>query len=155
MKSSRQGCMAAFEQVPGNIRRAEHFCAFLRRLVEHLKGRISVEAVVQESCTTFLATLQESINIDGAPSECPCSLRFFSAIFDSDPMLYSSSRFCFQREDKSAGPYQGMNRVGERRVLACTISSLADSFYCLYLSMIVLLQQARRSDSATTGYLRC
>lgn len=74
----RQGCMAACKQVPGNIRRAEHFCAFLRRLVEHLKGRISVEAVVQESCTTFLATLQESINIDGAPSATPCSWNFFS-----------------------------------------------------------------------------
>ncbi len=55
-------------QVPGNIRRAEHFCAFLKRLVEHLKGRISVQVVEQESCTTFLATLQESMAVDGAPT---------------------------------------------------------------------------------------
>ncbi|KAK9916757.1 hypothetical protein WJX75_006598 [Coccomyxa subellipsoidea] len=53
------------EAVPGNIRRAEHFCAFLKRLVEHLKGRISVQIVEQESCTTFLATLQETMAVDG------------------------------------------------------------------------------------------
>lgn len=53
-------------QVPGNIRRAEHFCQFLRRLVEYMKERISAQVVEQESCTTFLANLQERMAIDGA-----------------------------------------------------------------------------------------
>lgn len=52
-------------QVPGNIRRAEHFCQFLSRLVNYMKGRISVQAVEQESCSTFLASLQEQMAIDG------------------------------------------------------------------------------------------
>ncbi len=59
----REVCAA---QVPGNIRRAEHFCQFLSRLVNYMKGRISVQAVEQESCTTFLASLQEQMAIDGA-----------------------------------------------------------------------------------------
>ena len=59
--------MAAPAQVPGNIRRAEHFCTFLRRFVEYLKQRMTVQAVEQESPTTFLAQLTERMAIDGAP----------------------------------------------------------------------------------------
>ena len=51
--------------MPGNIRRAEHFCQFLRRLVEYMKERVGVAVVEQESCTTFLAALQERMAIDG------------------------------------------------------------------------------------------
>ena len=54
-------------QVPGNIRRAEHFCSFLRQLVTYMRERISVQAVEQESCTTFLAALQEQMSVDGGP----------------------------------------------------------------------------------------
>lgn len=54
-------------QVPGNIRRAEHFCSFLRQLVGYMRERISVQAVEQESCTAFLAALQEQMSVDGAP----------------------------------------------------------------------------------------
>ena len=53
--------------MPGNIRRAEHFCTFLRRFVEYLKQRMTVQAVEQESPTTFLAQLTERMAIDGAP----------------------------------------------------------------------------------------
>eukprot|EP00884_Botryococcus_braunii_P019385 jgi/Botrbrau1/612/Bobra.0161s0008.1 len=52
------------EAVPGNIRRAEHFCAFLRRLVDYLKARLATPTVEQESPTTFLAHLQERMAID-------------------------------------------------------------------------------------------
>jgi len=55
-------------QVPGNIRRAEHFCAFLRQLVHYMRERISVANVEQQSCTTFLAALQEQMSVDGG---CP------------------------------------------------------------------------------------
>ena len=58
-------------QVPGNIRRAEHFCSFLRQLVSYMRERISVQAVEQESCTAFLAALQEQMSVDGAHmSDC-------------------------------------------------------------------------------------
>ena len=61
----------ACAQVPGNIRRAEHFCSFLRQLVSYMRERISVQAVEQESCTAFLAALQEQMSVDGAHvSDC-------------------------------------------------------------------------------------
>lgn len=51
--------------MPGNIRRAEHFCSFLRQLVGYMRERISVQAVEQESCTTFLSALQAQMSVDG------------------------------------------------------------------------------------------
>ena len=61
-------------QVPGNIRRAEHFVAFLRRFVAYLKEKLGVNQVETENPTTFLAQLQERLNIDGmryhAPTSC-------------------------------------------------------------------------------------
>lgn len=61
-------------QVPGNIRRAEHFVAFLRRFVSYLKQRLNVNQVESETPTTFLAKLQQTVAIDGASpallSEC-------------------------------------------------------------------------------------
>lgn len=53
------------EAVPGNIRRAEHFVAFLRRFVAYLKEKLGVNQVETENPTTFLAQLQERLNIDG------------------------------------------------------------------------------------------
>ena len=53
------------EAVPGNIRRAEHFVAFLRRFVEYLKTRMRATQVEQENPTAFLAHLQQSAAIDG------------------------------------------------------------------------------------------
>ncbi|KAJ3190371.1 hypothetical protein HDU85_000667 [Gaertneriomyces sp. JEL0708] len=47
------------EAVPGNIRRAEHFVAFLRRFVEYLKTRMRVLHVVAESPTGFLRHVAE------------------------------------------------------------------------------------------------
>lgn len=42
------------EVVPGNIRTAEHFVAFLKRFTEYLKTRLRVQHVVQESPAGFL-----------------------------------------------------------------------------------------------------
>ena len=52
-------------QVPGNIRRAEHFVAFLRRFVLYLKEKLGVNEVTTENPTTFLAQLQERLAIEG------------------------------------------------------------------------------------------
>ena len=43
------------EAVPGNIRKGEHFAAFMRRFVEYLKTRLRVQHVVQESPAGFLS----------------------------------------------------------------------------------------------------
>ena len=52
-------------QVPGNIRRAEHFLAFLRRFIEYLRQRLNVQVVETETPATFLANLQEKVAIEG------------------------------------------------------------------------------------------
>lgn len=35
------------EAIPGNIRKGEHFVAFMKRLIEYLKTRLRVQHVVQ------------------------------------------------------------------------------------------------------------
>ncbi|KAI9104517.1 hypothetical protein DFS34DRAFT_603467 [Phlyctochytrium arcticum] len=67
------------EAVPGNIRRAEHFVAFLRRFVEYLKTRLRVMHVVAESPTSFLQHVKEITFIDRKPLRF-CSERLGSLI---------------------------------------------------------------------------
>ncbi|KAI8070367.1 DNA repair helicase [Gongronella butleri] len=55
------------EAVPGNIRRAEHFVAFLRRFIEYLKTRMRVMHVVAENPTSFLQHLKDVTFIDRKP----------------------------------------------------------------------------------------
>ncbi|KJE90279.1 hypothetical protein CAOG_08527 [Capsaspora owczarzaki ATCC 30864] len=55
------------EAVPGTIRRAEHFVAFLRRFVEYLKNRLRVQHVVAENPTSFLQDLYQAVQIDRKP----------------------------------------------------------------------------------------
>ena len=62
------------ESIPGNIRRAEHFVAFLKKLVEHLKRRLASGAslteeggVVSESPLRFLHHLRQDTNLEAAP----------------------------------------------------------------------------------------
>ncbi|XP_028548310.1 general transcription and DNA repair factor IIH helicase subunit XPD isoform X2 [Dendrobium catenatum] len=52
------------EAVPGNIRRAEHFLAVLRRLVQYLKGRLQVESVETEVPVAFVASINAQAGID-------------------------------------------------------------------------------------------
>jgi DNA excision repair protein ERCC-2 len=55
------------ESVPGNIRRAEHFVAFLRRFIEYLKTRMRVMHVVAESPVSFLQHVKELTFIERKP----------------------------------------------------------------------------------------
>ncbi|KAN0119859.1 DNA repair helicase-like protein RAD3 [Hyaloscypha variabilis] len=55
------------EAVPGNIRRAEHFVAFLKRFVEYLKTRMKVRQVISETPPSFLAHLKEYTFIEKKP----------------------------------------------------------------------------------------
>ncbi|KAK9471702.1 uncharacterized protein V1510DRAFT_419386 [Dipodascopsis tothii] len=55
------------EAVPGNIRRAEHFVAFLKRFVEYLKTRMQVRHVISETPTSFLQHLKEITFIERKP----------------------------------------------------------------------------------------
>ncbi|KAK9281348.1 hypothetical protein L1049_004248 [Liquidambar formosana] len=52
------------EAVPGNIRRAEHFVAVLRRLVQYLKGRLETENVEKEGPVGFVASINSQAGID-------------------------------------------------------------------------------------------
>ena len=55
------------EAVPGNIRRAEHFVAFLKRFIEYLKTRMKVLHVIQETPPSFLAHLKDYTFIEKKP----------------------------------------------------------------------------------------
>lgn len=55
------------EAVPGNIRRAEHFTAFLKRFIEYLKTRMKVRQVISETPPSFLAHLKEHTFIEKKP----------------------------------------------------------------------------------------
>ncbi|KAL9617092.1 MAG: hypothetical protein Q9160_008082 [Pyrenula sp. 1 TL-2023] len=55
------------EAVPGNIRRAEHFIAFLKRFIEYLKTRMKVLYVIQETPPSFLSHLRELTFIEKKP----------------------------------------------------------------------------------------
>ncbi|CCF56554.1 hypothetical protein KAFR_0B02570 [Kazachstania africana CBS 2517] len=55
------------EAIPGNIRRAEHFISFLKRLIEYLKTRMKVLHVISETPKSFLQHLKQLTFIDRKP----------------------------------------------------------------------------------------
>ncbi|XP_066911999.1 general transcription and DNA repair factor IIH helicase subunit XPD-like [Clytia hemisphaerica] len=55
------------EAVPGNIRQAEHFVAFMRRFIEYLKTRLRVQHVVSETPPSFLQHINQQVCIDRKP----------------------------------------------------------------------------------------
>lgn len=61
------------EAVPGNIRRAEHFVAFLKRFIEYLKTRMKVLHVIAETPTSFLQHVKELTFIEKKPLRCNSS----------------------------------------------------------------------------------
>lgn len=63
------------EAVPGNIRRAEHFVAFLKRFIEYLKTKMKVLSVTSETPTMFLQKLKELTFIERKPLRF-CAERF-------------------------------------------------------------------------------
>ncbi|KAJ3349991.1 hypothetical protein GGF32_005162 [Allomyces javanicus] len=67
------------EAVPGNIRKAEHFIAFLRRFVEYLKTRLRTQQVVAETPAAFLMHLREMTFIEWKPLQF-CAERLSSLV---------------------------------------------------------------------------
>lgn len=55
------------EAVPGNIRRAEHFVSFMRKIVEHFKARVRVQSVESETPLAFIHRLQQSTALERKP----------------------------------------------------------------------------------------
>ncbi|KAF2213374.1 hypothetical protein CERZMDRAFT_39056 [Cercospora zeae-maydis SCOH1-5] len=55
------------EAIPGNIRRAEHFTAFLKRFIEYLKTRMRALHVISETPPSFLQHLKELTFIEKKP----------------------------------------------------------------------------------------
>ncbi|AJU42918.1 Rad3p [Saccharomyces cerevisiae YJM1129] len=55
------------EAIPGNIRRAEHFASFLKRLIEYLKTRMKVLHVISETPKSFLQHLKQLTFIERKP----------------------------------------------------------------------------------------
>merc|ERR1719242_823301 len=67
------------EAVPGNIRKGEHFVAFMRRFVEYMKTRLRVQHVVQESPAGFLSDVMKKVCIERKPLRF-CAERLSSLI---------------------------------------------------------------------------
>eukprot|EP00095_Tigriopus_kingsejongensis_P006022 snap_masked-scaffold671_size114370-processed-gene-0.21 protein:Tk06022 transcript:snap_masked-scaffold671_size114370-processed-gene-0.21-mRNA-1 annotation:"tfiih basal transcription factor complex helicase subunit" len=67
------------EAVPGNIRKGEHFVAFLKRFIEYVKTRLRVQHVVQESSAGFLADCAAKVCIERKPLRF-CAERLASLI---------------------------------------------------------------------------
>lgn len=67
------------EAIPGNIRRAEHFIAFMRRLIEYLRTRIRVRQVEAETPQAFLYHLNQAISMEIKPMKF-CYTRLNSLI---------------------------------------------------------------------------
>lgn len=59
------------EAVPGNIRRAEHFVAFLKRFVEYLKVNLHIVASTRPQTDSVFADTYES---------SPCNIRDASVV---------------------------------------------------------------------------
>ena len=55
------------EAIPGNIRNAEHFVLFLKRLLEYVKSRLRVQHVSQESPASFLKDIATKVCIERKP----------------------------------------------------------------------------------------
>lgn len=55
------------EAIPGNIRKAEHFVAFLKRFIEYLKTRMRALHVISETPPSFLKHLKELTYIEKKP----------------------------------------------------------------------------------------
>lgn len=53
------------EAVPGNIRRAEHYVAFMQRFLAYLKNKMDIRTVTIEDPVTFLQSLEQEVAIDG------------------------------------------------------------------------------------------
>ncbi|KAH9043239.1 DNA repair helicase [Lactarius pseudohatsudake] len=68
------------EAIPGNIRKAEHFVAFLKRLVEYLKTRMRVLHVVAETPLSFLQHLKTLPTSRGGHSGRFCAERLQSLV---------------------------------------------------------------------------
>ncbi|KAG1659685.1 hypothetical protein FOA52_004324 [Chlamydomonas sp. UWO 241] len=52
------------ETVPGNIRRAEHFVAFMQRFLAYLRERMKTNEVVSETPLSFIADLERVVQVD-------------------------------------------------------------------------------------------
>lgn len=67
------------EAIPGNIRTAEHFINFLKRLLEYIKTRLRTQHVIQESPAGFLRDISQKVFIERKPLKF-CSERLRSLI---------------------------------------------------------------------------
>ena len=81
------------EAVPGSIRRAEHFTAFLARFVEYLKTRMRVLHVVAETPLSFLQHLKDITFIERKPLKSVVGrlCRFW------EMLMLRCRRFCSER----------------------------------------------------------
>ncbi|KAG0053043.1 DNA-dependent ATPase of the nucleotide excision repair factor 4 complex [Gryganskiella cystojenkinii] len=93
------------EAVPGNIRKAEHFVAFLKRFNEYLKTRLRVLNVTAETPQSFLRHLKEITFIEQKPLQF-CAERL--------------SLLCRTLELQNMDEFQSLQRVAALATLVAT-----------------------------------
>lgn len=67
------------DAIPGNIRTADYFLMFLRRLMEYLRHRMTARAVQLESPAAFLRDIKQRMMIERTPLRF-CAERFASLV---------------------------------------------------------------------------
>ncbi|KAJ8584284.1 DNA repair helicase [Rhizopogon salebrosus TDB-379] len=111
------------EAIPGNIRKAEHFVAFLKRFVEYLKTRMRVLHVVAETPLSFLQHLKDITYIERRPL-----------------------RFCAERLQSMIRTLQ-LNRLDEHSALQ-KVASFA-TLVATYEKGFLLILEPFETDNAT------
>lgn len=121
------------EAVPGSIRRAEHFTAFLARFVEYLKTRMRVLHVVAETPLSFLQHLKDITFIERKPlkyvsSRCRCGRGLTRRRFCSERLASLVRTLELTRVDE----YASLQKVAAFATLVATY----DKGTCLFMSNI-------------------
>ena len=86
------------ENVPGSIRKAEHFIVFMKKLVEHLKTRLGV---LKTNSNTSLNNNNNNNNNNTTPAtviaKCETPLRFLTTLTASTGLQSKPLSFAYDR----------------------------------------------------------
>jgi hypothetical protein len=88
----------------GNIRRAEHFLAFLRRLLAYLQRRLDVRAVEMEGPATFLHKLSAEVAVDAKTLRQAGACQVRSPLSAAGCVLCCAQDCCWMHGGDGQGP---------------------------------------------------
>ncbi|KAG5642195.1 DNA-dependent ATPase of the nucleotide excision repair factor 4 complex [Asterophora parasitica] len=132
------------EAIPGNIRKAEHFVAFLKRFVEYLKTRMRVLHVVAETPLSFLQHLKDITYIERRP------LRFCAERLQSLIRTLQISRLDEYSALQKVASFATLVSTYEKGLAPSSYNSLWNLSFCKTLpSGFLLILEPFETDNAT------